>query len=110
MIARVWHGVAPESVSGEFHEYVLRTGVEGCRATEGNCGVLVLRRAEGAMVHFLFISLWDSWDAIRRFAGENIEKAVYFPEDERFLLELEPKVVHHECFASLPSGVGGDER
>jgi hypothetical protein len=100
VIARVWHGAARATVSDEFHRYVLRTGVAECRATEGNRGVMVLRRAEGAIVHVLFISLWDSYEAIRRFAGEEIEKAVYFPEDESFLVELEPTVVHYECDAA----------
>lgn len=45
------------------------------------------------------ISLWESMDAIRAFAGERPEKAVYFPEDERYLLELEPEVRHYEIGA-----------
>jgi hypothetical protein len=42
------------------------------------------------------VSLWESVDAIRKFAGPDIERAVYYPEDKEFLLELEPNVTHYE--------------
>lgn len=109
MIARVWHGVSAASRSDRFHEYMTRTGVKDCRETVGNRGVLVLKRTKEDRVHFLFVSLWESYDAIKRFAGDDIGKAVYYPEDESFLLELEPAVTHYDVFASLPSGgVGHD--
>ena len=43
--------------------------------------------------------LWDSFEAIRRFAGEDYEKAHYYPEDREFLIELEPFVDHYEVLA-----------
>ncbi|MGA8904462.1 MAG: hypothetical protein WB661_05570 [Candidatus Bathyarchaeia archaeon] len=46
------------------------------------------------------MSLWESCDAIKKFAGPNLEKAVYYPEDKKFLLELEPNVVHYKILAS----------
>ena len=56
----------------------------------------VLQRLEGDKAHFLLLTLWDSEDAIKRFAGSDMEKAKYYTEDEAFLLELEPKVMHYE--------------
>ncbi len=99
MIARVWRGVTPESKSDEYMEYISRTGAADCLRTEGNRGVQVLRRAEGGRAEFLFISFWESFEAIRRFAGEDINRAVYYPEDKAFLLELEPCVTHYEVAA-----------
>jgi len=96
MIARIWHGMTLESESNEFLEYIKRTGEKDCRSAPGNCGVYVLRRVEDGKAHFLFISFWDSYDSIKRFAGDDCEKAVYYPEDEEFLLELEPTITHHE--------------
>ncbi len=57
-------------------------------------------RREGKVVHFVFLSLWESREAIRAFAGDDLEKARYYPEDEHFLLELEPTVTHYEVAAS----------
>jgi heme-degrading monooxygenase HmoA len=45
---------------------------------------------------FLLVSLWDSEEAIRRFAGDDIDKAVFYPEDERFLVERDDHVWHYE--------------
>jgi heme-degrading monooxygenase HmoA len=96
MIARTWHGVTPASKSETYLDYLNKTGVPDLRATKGNQGVYVLRRIEGEQAHFLLISLWESQEAIKKFAGSNIEKARYYPEDKAFLLELEPTVTHYE--------------
>jgi heme-degrading monooxygenase HmoA len=96
MIARLWRGVTHESKADRYLEYLEATGVRDCLATPGNLGVQILRRTTGEHAEFLFISFWDSYDAIRGFAGEDIGRAVYYPEDKEFLLDLEPEVQHYE--------------
>ncbi|HYK82514.1 MAG TPA: antibiotic biosynthesis monooxygenase [Gemmatimonadales bacterium] len=96
LIARLWHGVVPAAKGDAYAAYLRATGVAECRATPGNRGVQVLRRTLGAETHFLFISLWESIEAIRRFAGAEVERARYYPEDRGYLLELEPTVTHYE--------------
>ncbi|HYW40891.1 MAG TPA: hypothetical protein VE957_22505 [Terriglobales bacterium] len=96
MIARVWHGVTDYERSDEYLAYLNRTGIPDYRATKGNQGVLVLRKMDDTKAHFLLFSFWDSRDAIRGFAGDEIGKARYYPEDKEFLLELEPTVEHYE--------------
>ena len=103
MLARMWHGVTRADRSDEFFRYITRTGVPGLQATAGNRGVYVLRRLEGDEAHFIMISMWDSREAIARFAGADIEKARYYPEDEEFLLELEPTVRHFEVLVQPPA-------
>jgi len=95
--------MTPKARADEYDAYLARTGVKDCRATPGNLGVYVLRRIEGDRAHFLFISLWESYEAIQEFAGRDVERAVYYPEDREFLLELEPEVTHYEV-RSPPSG------
>ena len=96
MIARVWHGVTTEDQAEEFLDYVKKTGVPGLRSTPGNLGGMVCRRVEQGRAHFLLTSFWESREAIARFAGPDIEQARYYPEDEKYLLDLEPKVTHYE--------------
>ncbi len=96
MIARIWKGVAERSKADVFLDYMMKTGVKDYRLKEGNRGVYVLRRNGKKRVEFLMISLWDSVNAIRKFAGEEIERASYYPEDEKLLIRLEPKVKHFE--------------
>jgi heme-degrading monooxygenase HmoA len=96
MIARTWDGVTEARRGDEYSEYVRRTGVAELAATEGNRGVYVLRRVEGDRARFRVVSLWDSMEGIRRFAGDDPERARYYPEDEKFLLSLTPTVEHYE--------------
>ncbi len=65
-------------------------------APAGNLGVLVLVRIEGDAAHFRLITLWESLDAIRRFAGDPVDAAKYYPEDKDYLLEFPSKVEHYE--------------
>ena len=102
MIARTWHGRVPAAKADTYHEYLLRTGVADYAKTPGNRGVYVLRRVEGEIAHFLLITYWDSVDAIQRFAGEDYERARYYPEDDDFLLECEPFVTHYEVLLAEP--------
>jgi heme-degrading monooxygenase HmoA len=103
MIARQWHGRVPAERADAYYEYLLRTGLPDYRRTPGNRGVYVFRRREGAVAHFLLTTLWDSIESIRAFAGEDVERARYYPEDTGFLLELEPTVTHFEVLTT-PAG------
>jgi heme-degrading monooxygenase HmoA len=96
MIARVWHGVVPANKSEEYLDYVKETGVPGLSSTPGNLGVMLFRRVEQGRVDFLLTSFWQSYESISAFAGPDIEQARYYPEDEQYLVELEPNVTHYE--------------
>lgn len=96
MIARTWHGRVPATKADAYHAYLLRTGLADYRATSGNRGVLVQRQLEGDVAHFTLTTLWDSIDSIKAFAGEDHERARYYPEDDDYLLEREPQVSHAE--------------
>ncbi len=88
----------------KYYEYLNKTGIPGYREIEGNQSVTVLRRIEGEQAHFLILSLWESEEAIMKFAGAEIEQARYYPEDEAYLLKLEPTVAHYEVLLQLPAG------
>ena len=96
MIARTWHGITKAEDAGRYADLINRTGTPHYRSTPGNRAVYIFRRIEGGVAHFLVLSLWDSFDAIRAFAGPEPERAVYYPEDKEFLLEFEPHVTHYE--------------
>ena len=96
MIARSWHGRVPAARADEYFDYLNRTGLADYQATPGNRAVLVERWVEGDAAHFLITTLWDSVDAIKKFAGEDYEVARYYDEDDDFLLEREPRVHHSE--------------
>lgn len=96
MIARIWRGVTRAEHADEYMEYLEATGLGDYRKTPGNQGVQVLRRIADGRAEFVLITFWESWDAIRAFAGEDVETSVYYPEDDAYLLEKEPFVTHYE--------------
>ena len=110
MIARTWHGAVPASKTDAYHAYLLRTGLTDYRATFGNRGVLPLRRLAGDLAHFLIVTLWDDLRAVQAFAGDDVLRARYYPEDDDFLVEREPFVTHFDVtmaptWGAAPGGV-----
>jgi heme-degrading monooxygenase HmoA len=96
MIARIWRGAVAQSDGDAYAEYMDSTGVPGYRSTPGNRGVWMLRRDVNGKTEFVMFTLWDSMEAIKAFAGERPEVAVFYPEDDRYLVEREERVSHFE--------------
>lgn len=96
MIARQWVGETLASDADSYGKYLEETSVEEIRATKGNQGVWLMRRVHEGRAEFVVISLWDTSESIKAFAGPEYERSVYYPEDEKFLLKLDPLVRHYE--------------
>ena len=100
MIARIWRGAVAKADGDEYEQYIDDTGFSAYGKTPGNRGAWMLRREEGGRTEFLTVSLWDDVEAIKGFAGEEHEIAVYYPEDDRFLIERDDTVRHYEVVHS----------
>jgi heme-degrading monooxygenase HmoA len=89
--------VSRENAEG-YGKYLAESerGVDDYRKLPGNRGVYLLRRTEGDRVHFMLMSLWDSRESIQAYAGEDIDKAQYFPYDLECLIDPTPTVAHYE--------------
>ena len=96
MIVRMWHGRVPTGKAHAYRAFLNERAVPDYRSVQGNLGVYILERAEGEVTHFVTMTFWESLEAIKAFAGEDVELAKYYPEDQEFLLEFEPRVVHYE--------------
>jgi heme-degrading monooxygenase HmoA len=96
MVARIWRGVVRREHADEYAQYIRDTGFTAYGASAGNRGAWMLRRDDRDRTEFLTFSLWDSFDSIRAFAGDDIETAVYYPEDEHYLIERDATVRHYE--------------
>ena len=66
--------------------------------TPGILSAKVLGRIEGGICHFWTMTEWPDIESIKLFAGDDFEKARYYPDDKNFLLEFEEKVIHCETF------------
>jgi heme-degrading monooxygenase HmoA len=96
VIARIWRGAVRTDNAAEYIEYVRRTGIEHYRSTPGNLGAWILHRAVDGVTEIVTISLWESMASVHSFAGDDPSQAVYYPEDDRFLIERGPTVEHYE--------------
>ena len=99
MIARIWHGRTNTAKADEYLAFLQQRALRDYRGTPGNLAAYILRRAEGDVTHFLTLTHWESLEAIQAFAGRDIARARYYPEDSGFLLEFEPTVQHHELYS-----------
>lgn len=96
MIVRIWHGMTTASDAPEYLRFLERRATPDYRSVRGNLGVQILHRVDGERAHFLTVTWWESREDIAAFAGKDIEVAKYYPEDRRFLLEVERTVTHWE--------------
>ncbi len=106
MIARIWKGAVRRQDGDDYARYMRETGVAAYARTPGNQGVWMLRRDVGERTEFVMFSLWDSLEAVRAFAGDDYETAVFYPEDERFLVERDLTATHYQVDTQVATGSG----
>jgi len=96
MIARIWKGAVHREDGDAYAEYMKGTGIAGYTGTPGNRAALMLRRDVGDRCEFVMFTLWDSMEAVIAFAGPEPEKAVFYPEDDRYLVDRDLTVDQYE--------------
>jgi uncharacterized protein len=104
MILRMWSGRATPEKSGQYIEHATRNVFPALAAIRGHRGAYLLQRAVDGAVEFVVLTLWDSMDAVRRFAGAKPEKAVVEPEAKAVLTAFDESVTHFEVVRRTGSG------
>lgn len=102
MIARIWRGSTRAEDAEAYLAYLHRTGLSDYAATPGHRGTVTLRRVVDGRAEFLLLTLWESMDSVRAFAGADVGAAVFYDEDARFLVEREERVAHFEVVHHQP--------
>lgn len=98
MIVRMWHGRVKSSKSDEYAEFMKQRAAPDYGSVQGLQKLYFLRKNDGDVEHFLLVTVWDSMESVKKFAGEHPEKAKYYPEDDQFLLEKEPQSALYDLF------------
>ncbi len=102
MIARMWRGWVSTDRVAEYVDYISRTGLAEYRQTPGNLGAEMWTRDLGdGRSEVTTLSWWESLDDVRGFAGDDIDRAVFYPEDDEYLVDREVAVTHHEVVRQL---------
>jgi len=95
-IVRTWSGWIRSTDRASYSAYLEETGLSGYRQTPGNLGAFTMFRAEGDRTEVTTVSFWTDRESIRAFAGDDIEVAVFYPEDDEYLLERDSFTRHYE--------------
>jgi heme-degrading monooxygenase HmoA len=103
MIARSWRGAVKTGDAEAYAAYIDETGMQHYAETPGNRGAWMLTREIGELTEFVTFSLWESYDAIRAFAGEDYTVARFYPEDDRFLVERDTTCHHWDVVRAVGS-------
>ena len=92
MIVRIWHGRTKTADAETYRQFVIETGIKEYTSTRGNLGAQIWQREEGDITHIWTVSWWK----------DEIEKAKYYDDDKKYLLEFESTVLHYEAFDFAP--------
>ena len=105
MIARIWRGRVATADAAAYVRYIESTGIAEYSASPGNVGASMLVRslADGT-TEVVTLSFWTTMEAINGFAGPDPGQAVFYPEDDRYLVERETTVTHWDVPIHLPAG------
>lgn len=110
MILREWRAEIRRSERDAYVAYVRDTGLAGYAGTPGNLGAAIaVRDLDADRSEIVTLSYWSSLEAIAAFAGEPVDRARYFPMDDRYLLTRPDRVVHYEVFADRPPEAGAPD-
>ena len=95
---RVWHGEVSIEKADKYEKFMVERAAPDYASVDGLMNLYFQRRDESAKAHFLLMTIWDSMDSIKKFAGEEPELAKYYPEDDGYLLSKEKQVSMYEIF------------
>jgi heme-degrading monooxygenase HmoA len=106
MIARVWSAQATGAQAPAYVEHLRGQILPALRRLDGYAGALLLERPADGAVEVVVVTFWRSLDAVRAFAGDDLEKAVVADEAAALLTRFDPRVRHYEVAVQDGTGPG----
>ena len=97
-IMRLWHGEVAIEKADEYEKFMIEKAAPDYGSVDGLLKLYFQRRNENKVAHFLLVTIWDSLESVKKFAGAKPELAKYYPEDDGFLLEKEKHTTMYEVF------------
>ncbi len=97
-IMRLWHGEVAIEKADEYEKFMIERAAPDYGSIEGLVKLYFQRKNEKTKAHFLLVTIWDSIESVKKFAGDNPEIAKYYSEDDDYLLEKEEHVSMYEIF------------
>jgi quinol monooxygenase YgiN len=98
---REWKCRCPKSTADGFVEYLAETGIKDTQSIEGCTGYQVLRREVGNDIEITFVSFWKKFELMKEYAGDNLYKAVLYPDDDKYKIIPDTEVKVYEVIDTL---------
>lgn len=99
MIARIWKGQTKIEHLEKYTDFMKVRAIPDYNKTNGFVKLTFLRRLDKEFAYFNLITFWENLEVIKNFAGNDFEKAKYYEEDKKYLIDFPEKVIHYEVFA-----------
>ena len=99
MVGRVWEGQTKVEDSETYARIIEERDIPNYRQTEGFVKLTFLKRTENQFAFFKLITFWKDLEVIKNFTGPNLEQAVSYKEDEKYLVDFPGSIIHYEVFA-----------
>jgi heme-degrading monooxygenase HmoA len=96
MIARFWHASTTREKADAFQEVLRGIVKKRNEIVSGYRGIYLLSKERDAKIEFVIVTMWDSIESIREFAGTVDEVAVVPAEIEPFLLTFDRHTSHYQ--------------
>lgn len=100
MIARIWKGLTKQEHFEEYTQFMIDRAIPDYKSTDGFVKLTFLRRRDEDFAYFELITFWQNMEVIKNFAGEDHQRAKYYPEDKKYLIDFPEEVRHFEIFAN----------
>ena len=107
MIVRTWKCQALAAQAEAYHAYLISTVFASLQPIRGHRGAYLLKREVGDRVAFEVISFWDTTEAIKEYAGEEIGRAMVKPEARAMLVQFDEIVDHYTLAHDTVGGLTG---
>jgi len=101
MISRLWHGWTSLENADAYEDLLRREILPGIHRVKGYKGAFLLRKDAGDEIEFVTLTMFDSMDAVRAFAGDNYAVAVVPAEARKLLSRFDARAEHYETILRL---------
>jgi len=95
---RLWHGEVAIEQADDYEQFMVERAAPDYASVKGLLHLFFQRNDSEIKAEFLLVTIWDTMESIKEFAGENPELAKYYKEDDAFLLSKEKYVSMYNIF------------
>ncbi|WP_299275147.1 antibiotic biosynthesis monooxygenase [uncultured Psychroserpens sp.] len=99
MIARIWKGKTQLKHLEAYTAFMKSRAIPDYKKTNGFIKLIFLKRTDNDFAYFELLTFWKNMEVIKNFAGDDFERAKYYPEDKNYLIDFPEKVTHYQVFA-----------